>query len=116
MEIHPIGIDPGKTVFHLVGLNPRGEVCGAQEVLAQATAALHGPFHEIRSRYNFSSKRCCHEETIRAPDACETHVSLAPVRNPSFSQFAKARDLAVNNYKLLLEPTHLRVAILRRHK
>ncbi len=26
MEIHRIGIDLGKTVFHLVGLNARGEV------------------------------------------------------------------------------------------
>jgi len=26
MDIHTIGIDLGKTVFHLVGLNPRGEV------------------------------------------------------------------------------------------
>ena len=26
MEIHTIGIDLGKTVFHLVGLNVRGEV------------------------------------------------------------------------------------------
>ena len=26
MEIHTIGIDLGKTVFHLVGLNARGEV------------------------------------------------------------------------------------------
>jgi transposase len=26
MEIHTIGIDLGKTVFHIVGLNPRGEV------------------------------------------------------------------------------------------
>ena len=26
MEIHTIGIDLGKTVFHLVGLNLRGEV------------------------------------------------------------------------------------------
>jgi transposase len=26
MEIHSIGIDPGETVFHLVGLNLRGEV------------------------------------------------------------------------------------------
>jgi transposase len=26
MEIHTIGIDLGKTVFHLVGLNTRGEV------------------------------------------------------------------------------------------
>jgi hypothetical protein len=26
MEVHVIGIDPGRTVFHLVGLNPSGEV------------------------------------------------------------------------------------------
>jgi transposase len=26
MQLHRIGIDLGKTVFHLVGLNPRGEV------------------------------------------------------------------------------------------
>ena len=26
MEIHTIGIDLGKTVFHVVGLNQRGEV------------------------------------------------------------------------------------------
>jgi hypothetical protein len=26
MDLHTIGIDLGKTVFHLVGLNPRGEV------------------------------------------------------------------------------------------
>ena len=26
MELHTIGIDLGKTSFHLVGLNPRGEV------------------------------------------------------------------------------------------
>ena len=26
MELHTIGIDLGKTVFHLVGLNPCGEV------------------------------------------------------------------------------------------
>ena len=26
MQLHTIGIDLGKTIFHLVGLNPRGEV------------------------------------------------------------------------------------------
>jgi transposase len=26
MELHTIGIGPGKTAFHLVGLNVRGEV------------------------------------------------------------------------------------------
>jgi hypothetical protein len=28
MEIRTIGIDLGKTVFHLVGINARGEVVG----------------------------------------------------------------------------------------
>jgi len=42
MEVHTIGIDLGKTVFHLVGLNLRSEGRGAQEVLAYRAAALHG--------------------------------------------------------------------------
>lgn len=38
MEIHTIGIDLGKTVFHLVGLNARGEVvvrkkCSRDQIL-----------------------------------------------------------------------------------
>jgi transposase len=38
MEIHTIGIDLGKTVFHLVGVNPRGEVvvrkkCSRNQIL-----------------------------------------------------------------------------------
>jgi hypothetical protein len=41
MELHTIGIDLGKTLFHLVGLNPRGDL-GTQEVFAQVTVALHG--------------------------------------------------------------------------
>jgi hypothetical protein len=41
MQLHTIGIDLGKAVFHLVGLDPRGEGCGAQEVFAQTTVALH---------------------------------------------------------------------------
>jgi hypothetical protein len=39
MELHTIGIDLGKKVFHLVGLNQRGEVVGAKEVLTQTTVA-----------------------------------------------------------------------------
>jgi len=44
MEIHRIGIDLGKTVFHLVGLNVRGEVlvrkkCSRDQLL-QFTANL----------------------------------------------------------------------------
>ena len=41
MQLRMIGIDLGKTVFHLVGLDLRDEVV-AQEVFARATAALHG--------------------------------------------------------------------------
>ena len=38
MEIHTLGIDIGKTVFHLVGLNVRGEVvvrkkCSRDQIL-----------------------------------------------------------------------------------
>src|SRR6201994_2783847 len=45
MEIHTIGIDLGKTVFHLVGLNPRGEVvvrkkCSRNQIL-RFTANIH---------------------------------------------------------------------------
>jgi transposase len=45
MEIHTIGIDLGKTVFHLVGLSPRGEVvvrkkCSRNQIL-RFTANLH---------------------------------------------------------------------------
>jgi hypothetical protein len=42
MKLHTIGIDLGKTVFHLVGLNLRGEVVVRKKFFAQATAALHG--------------------------------------------------------------------------
>ena len=41
MEIHTIGIDLGKTVFHLVGLNAARRSRGAQEVFAHSDAALH---------------------------------------------------------------------------
>jgi hypothetical protein len=40
--LHTIGIDLGKTVFHLVGLNLRGEVVVRKKLFAQATAAVHG--------------------------------------------------------------------------
>jgi hypothetical protein len=41
-QLHTIGIDLGKTVFHLVGLNLRGEVVVRKKLFAQATAAVHG--------------------------------------------------------------------------
>jgi hypothetical protein len=41
MELHTIGIDLGKTVFHLVGLDLRGEVVVRKKFLAHTAAALH---------------------------------------------------------------------------
>src|SRR5438445_11694785 len=41
MELHTIGIDLGKTVFHLVGLNLRGEVVVRKKFSRKQTAALH---------------------------------------------------------------------------
>jgi transposase len=45
MELHTIGIDLGKTVFHLVGLNRRGEVVVRKKLsrsqLLRFTANLH---------------------------------------------------------------------------
>ena len=32
MELHTIGIDLGKTVFHLVGMNLRGEAVGRKKL------------------------------------------------------------------------------------
>jgi hypothetical protein len=42
MELHTIGIDLGKTVFHLVGLNLRGEVVVRKKFSRKQLAALHG--------------------------------------------------------------------------
>ena len=41
MEIRTIGIDLGKTVFHLVGVNARGEVVIRKKVFASSTASFH---------------------------------------------------------------------------
>jgi O-acetyl-ADP-ribose deacetylase (regulator of RNase III) len=48
MELHTIGIDLGKTVFHLVGLNWRGG-SRAQKGVSTSTASLH---RERASRAN----------------------------------------------------------------
>ena len=41
MELHTIGIDLGKTVFHLVGAYQARRSRSAQEAFTQATAAVH---------------------------------------------------------------------------
>ena len=42
MELHTIGIDLGKTVFHLVGLNLRGEVVVRKKFSRKQLLHLHG--------------------------------------------------------------------------
>ena len=42
MELDTIGIDLGKTTFHLVGLNAAGEVVVRRKFFAAAAAAVHG--------------------------------------------------------------------------
>ena len=41
MELHTIGIDPGKTVFHLVGLNRRGEMVVHKKLSRPQPASLY---------------------------------------------------------------------------
>ena len=41
MEIHTIGIDLAKTVFHLVGLNAHGEVVVQRKCSRSQSASLH---------------------------------------------------------------------------
>src|ERR1700674_2770584 len=53
MELHTIGIDLGKTVFHLVGLNVRGEVVVRKKFsrtqLLRFTANIHVPLIGMES-------------------------------------------------------------------
>jgi hypothetical protein len=54
MELHTIGIDLGKTIFHLVGLNPRGEVVVrkkfSRKQLLHFTANLQATLFAIKQR------------------------------------------------------------------
>jgi hypothetical protein len=43
MQLHTIGIDLGKTVFHLVGLNTRGEVVVRKRVLPHSCCSSSEP-------------------------------------------------------------------------
>ena len=44
MKIHALGIDLGKTVFHLVGLDASGQVVSTQAMFSHAIAGLHREF------------------------------------------------------------------------
>jgi len=52
MELHTIGIDLGKTVFHLIGLNLRGEV------VVHKKARLERHFVRVRSSDLLISPAC----------------------------------------------------------
>jgi hypothetical protein len=41
MELSSVGIDLGKTIFHLVGLNHAGGGGGAEEILAHSASPFH---------------------------------------------------------------------------
>ena len=47
MNIRSIGIDLGKTTFHLVALGERGKVIVRKKAVTQATVGIHGE-HEPR--------------------------------------------------------------------
>ena len=42
MQIHSVGIDLGKTTFHLVALGSSRQGAGEEEVHAEAAADVHG--------------------------------------------------------------------------
>ena len=44
MKLHVLGIDLGKTVFHLVGVDSTGKSGNSQEMFPQAVAGLHREF------------------------------------------------------------------------
>ena len=57
MELHTLGIDLGKTVFHLVGLNLRGEVVVRKKFSRTQTVALHRQRTRRIDRHG-SMRRC----------------------------------------------------------
>ena len=67
MELHTIGIDLGKTVFHLVGLNLRGEVVVRKRFsrlqLLRFTANRQGPVNQHGSLRWLPFSRPCATRT-----------------------------------------------------
>jgi hypothetical protein len=71
MELHTIGIDLGKTVFHLVGLDPRGEVV---------------------VRKKFSPYSCAGQKCARVARPLSRAATMIDVRGRgTFSSFVAAR-------------------------
>jgi len=71
MELHTIGIDLGKTSLSSGWAQPVRRGCGAQEVFAQPTSALHGQsagplnWHGSVRRATFSGAGHCESRVMR---------------------------------------------------
>jgi hypothetical protein len=63
MEIHTMGIDLGKTVFHLVGLSLRGEVVVRK--MASLPAGLHFEMFPESPQFSENILRSCRFHLIR---------------------------------------------------
>jgi hypothetical protein len=107
MEIRTIGIDLGKTVFHLIGVNARGEVvvrkkCSRTQLLRFRIADLHGSH---LSRENASSLGALTRARVamigirfcaRAPHG---GWSLHPMQNQAYSGLGvETHDSAQHRY------------------
>ena len=68
MELHTVGIDLGKTVFHLVGLNLRGEVMARKKF--------------SRTQLSRFTANICFELIGRARRDPDTIAGLIPLEQP----------------------------------
>ena len=67
MEIHTLGIDLGKTIFHLVGLNAAGEVVLRKKCSPPVREALSHPPFGPSNRFVLSQDASC--PPLQAPTA-----------------------------------------------
>ena len=51
MQIHPVGIDLGKTTFHLVALGAAGKVLVRKNIVTTATAGVHREHADVADRF-----------------------------------------------------------------
>jgi|HubBroStandDraft_6_1064221.scaffolds.fasta_scaffold1027477_2 hypothetical protein len=90
MEIHTIGIDLGKTVFHLVGVNVRGEVVARKKCSRTQLLRFTSNLRKGRGRSAFHSGKEIATPIkagyIRADQFCHPHFSLAKRRRTIHSE------------------------------
>jgi hypothetical protein len=82
MEIRTIGIDLGKTVFHLVGFNARGEVvvrkkCSRTPYCRHPCKSLSSEKHEFSGRAP-ESARCIDRESFAAHECLSAGGPCVP--------------------------------------